>query len=992
MRDMEEVASPLAFAAVMGKAAGVPPLAAKAENLRCRVTCNDWNTEHLSQPLRQTLRKEHPKTRQLPPDANGTTTASPSPRLPQVPEASAVEASLNRQSPSCGSLSAIEASLASICSGGTQSSTQSTRGEERFHAERLQPVLGNDKPPGVVAEHVASAGWRKRASRPPDQDRGDHGMCELAEQWDPAHVGVPRCTAAGDWRDHGDSMEQGPDAPLSAAQQEQEGEARLKAYAKELLAVLQSQPQLAAGALRAPGFSGGTGSRPAPTGSSGHSNACRLIPGPTGVPVAPSQSALAPAARESAVPSVRPSVSSTGAHLGEHSLSGQDCRHLSPTTVVGQPPPSAGAARDQDQAEAAQANLVGAGPSMSQLMPAGANGRVSPVAAAHAKETGVATPVFYPERQSPANLLCRTERAGLAWGIEPPRTASFAGANVLRGDRLALESSECLPAEGRSCASDPGLGRVSLGHATQLALLRGLASGGTSSSSSSISISGSGMAATMWAPHLLARDILAAPHGVLRMELQRALTSMEPLLTPAALSLTVEALALAPPLPLPAAAPPSRSCMEEVHAAAEQQSAKVRRMLSPVPPAGGSPEPGAGPAAAPSSGALFSQLWALGEAVEHCSQSEVMRLSRDLAAAASPVGAPMERLAHYVLLSLERRLRGCRASEFIDWPHSSEEEYTSFLRFASREPTLPFGFSSLAAGVLDAAAGQDRVHIIDFACWAGQWPRVIKSLARQSRPCTRLKFTAVTAPPGHPLSLGPVANASGLHSELLAACKLNCISLQFQAIVCTPEDLQASSVQLEAGDAVIMNLSGRLTAIANACVVLPHPRDAALRTILQIQPRAVLMLEWDINQQEPAFLVRYQQALQYFKNIFDSHDSIAPRNDVGRCEFERRVQFRPMLNLLACEAQERVVCSEGLQQLQSRMARIGFAPRPFTRTAEKRILDAAKGFQAGFSIKSDDFNGCSLKWGGMSVISASAWQPKVSPSVHAMANESDFAL
>lgn len=99
---------------------------------------------------------------------------------------------------------------------------------------------------------------------------------------------------------------------------------------------------------------------------------------------------------------------------------------------------------------------------------------------------------------------------------------------------------------------------------------------------------------------------------------------------------------------------------------------------------------------------------------------------------------------------------------------------------------MQFCYTTMACAIHEAIENESRIHIVDFALWAGQWPLVIRQLA-SSRPPTqriRLKFTAIVAPPGHASGAGPVLSAPALCAELTAACAASNVELIFQ--VTTP--------------------------------------------------------------------------------------------------------------------------------------------------------------------------------------------------------------
>ncbi|CAI5519852.1 unnamed protein product [Closterium sp. Naga37s-1] len=111
-----------------------------------------------------------------------------------------------------------------------------------------------------------------------------------------------------------------------------------------------------------------------------------------------------------------------------------------------------------------------------------------------------------------------------------------------------------------------------------------------------------------------------------------------------------------------------------------------------------------------------------------------------------------------------------------------------------------------------------------------------------------------------------------------------------------------------------------------------------------LRPKVVTVVEQYSNHSSPFFLARFYEAL--YAALFESIDASLPRNEVARRVFEEQVLGRAIVNLVACEGQERVERQEPLEQWQQRMLRAGFKPRGVGAIGAVAAEDAQGGVQA----------------------------------------------
>ncbi|CAI5465118.1 unnamed protein product [Closterium sp. Yama58-4] len=421
---------------------------------------------------------------------------------------------------------------------------------------------------------------------------------------------------------------------------------------------------------------------------------------------------------------------------------------------------------------------------------------------------------------------------------------------------------------------------------------------------------------------------------------------------------------------------------------------------------------------------LRARLLRLAEAVATSEQGEMAALTRVLRADATPHGTPMQRVVHYLLGALGKRASGSLGEEYVVEPLQTAEEEALILAFAARNPLMQHCYTTMACGIVDAVEHDPRVHIVDFAMWGGQWPVVIRQLAasaarRRRESCTHgctaagaadpygasssgsrssgnsnsngsgacptctgslplhIRYTAIEPPPGHPWGAGPKIPIPFLQAEVCGAAAECGVALSFHRVEARPETLRPLMLGIERGEAVVVNCAGRLANLADSTVLRSSPKDTALSTILQLAPKVVTIVEWDANHRQPFFLHRFRDCLDFFSNVFHSHEHLASRASFGRRGFEERVLAREMINLVACEGLQRLVRAETLDQLHERMQRVGFAPKAFSRRSMAALGQMLAPYSKGFSVVSHPLGGVQLLWQGKSMLGASFWQPAV---------------
>ena len=119
-------------------------------------------------------------------------------------------------------------------------------------------------------------------------------------------------------------------------------------------------------------------------------------------------------------------------------------------------------------------------------------------------------------------------------------------------------------------------------------------------------------------------------------------------------------------------------------------------------------------------------------------------------------------------------------------------------------------------------------------------------------------------------------------------------------------------------------------------------RSAVLRTIRALNPKIVTIVEQTTNQSSPFFLSRFYEALHYYTTMFESIGDSMPEDSNERRIFEQQVLGKAIVNVVACEGQERTERQEPLDQWERRVRTAGFVASPITQVVMQTVYALLK--------------------------------------------------
>ncbi|KAJ7526209.1 hypothetical protein O6H91_17G088000 [Diphasiastrum complanatum] len=365
---------------------------------------------------------------------------------------------------------------------------------------------------------------------------------------------------------------------------------------------------------------------------------------------------------------------------------------------------------------------------------------------------------------------------------------------------------------------------------------------------------------------------------------------------------------------------------------------------------------------------LVQLLVAAAEAVACRDKSQANICLQELKLMVSPYGDSMQRLTYYFVEALTARsqglespyLRPLRVHRFVVDERLKQEAFQLVYQLC---PYISFGHYAANRSILEAFDGEAFVHIVDLGMTSGlQWPSLLQALAsRTGVPPRLVRITAIG-------SSSPALVEVGESLGKIAA-SLN-LPFKFRTVTDSVENLQKSTLDINQGEAVAINSIFQLHSVVKESRI---SLKSVLKSIYDLSPKVLTVVEQDAWHNGPFFLGRYMEALHYYAAIFDSMDAILPRSSPERVKMEQFYFAQEIMNIISCEGPDRVERHERSDQWRRRLSRAGFHSKPL------RVLNEARkcltmSFQCeGYTLVEE--KGCIvLGWKGKPIVSASTWR------------------
>lgn len=336
-------------------------------------------------------------------------------------------------------------------------------------------------------------------------------------------------------------------------------------------------------------------------------------------------------------------------------------------------------------------------------------------------------------------------------------------------------------------------------------------------------------------------------------------------------------------------------------------------------------------------------------------------------------GDPMERLAAYMVEGLAARIassgKGLYKALNCKEPPSTDNLSAMQILFEVC-PYFKFGFMAANGAICEAFKDEQKVHILDFEIGQGsQYISLIKALAERPGGPPHLRMTGVDDPESVRHVVGGL-NVVGMRLEQYAESVG--VSLQFISISEKVGDVQPWMLKTNPDETLAVNFAFLLHHMPDESVSTKNPRDRLLRMVKSLNPKVVTVVEQEVNTNTAPFLPRFMEALNYYSSVFESLDATLPRDSRDRMNVEKQCLARDIVNIIACEGEERIERYEVAGKWRARMTMAGFNVYPLSANVKDTVKSLLQQYCNSYKTK-EEVGAMYFGWLDRILIAASAW-------------------
>ncbi|MCD7455890.1 hypothetical protein HAX54_030041 [Datura stramonium] len=340
----------------------------------------------------------------------------------------------------------------------------------------------------------------------------------------------------------------------------------------------------------------------------------------------------------------------------------------------------------------------------------------------------------------------------------------------------------------------------------------------------------------------------------------------------------------------------------------------------------------------------------------------------------SPTGDGMQRLAHYFANGLEARMAGSGTQIYtalISMPTSAADVLKAYQLFLAACPFKKLSNFFSNKTIMNLAETASTVHIIDFGIMYGfQWPCFIQRLSCRPGGPPKLRITGIDFPnPG----FRPAERVEETGRRLADYAESFNVPFEFIAIAQKWETIKVEDLKIQKGEVLVVNSLYRFRNLLDETVVVNSPRDIVLNLIRKLNPDVYIQGIVNGAYNAPFFITRFREALFHYSSVFDMLEANIPREIPERLLVEKLIFGREAMNVVACEAAERIERPETYKQWHVRNIRAGFRQLPLNEEILTMAKDRVKAYHKDFVI---DVDGHWLLqgWKGRIIFALSTWK------------------
>ncbi|XP_072956343.1 chitin-inducible gibberellin-responsive protein 1-like [Typha angustifolia] len=336
-------------------------------------------------------------------------------------------------------------------------------------------------------------------------------------------------------------------------------------------------------------------------------------------------------------------------------------------------------------------------------------------------------------------------------------------------------------------------------------------------------------------------------------------------------------------------------------------------------------------------------------------------------------GEPIQRLGAYMLEGLvaRRRSSGTNIYRALKCREPQSKELLSYMRILYDIcPYFKFGYMAANGAIADALRNEDKIHIIDFQIAQGtQWVTLIQALAARPGGPPHVRITGIDDP------VLEYARGEGLQlvgDKLSDMSRKFNIPLEFHPLPVYGPQVTREMLNIRPGEALAVNFTLHLHHTPDESVDVNNPRDGLLRMVKGLSPKVTTLVEQESNTNTTPFLTRFSETFDYYYAMFESIDVTMPRDNKERISVEQHCLAKDIVNIIACEGNERVERHELLGKWRSRLSMAGFKPYPLSSYVNS-VIKTLLGYYSDNYRLVEKNGALLLGWKNRDLISASAW-------------------
>ncbi|XP_071691849.1 scarecrow-like transcription factor PAT1 [Rutidosis leptorrhynchoides] len=333
-------------------------------------------------------------------------------------------------------------------------------------------------------------------------------------------------------------------------------------------------------------------------------------------------------------------------------------------------------------------------------------------------------------------------------------------------------------------------------------------------------------------------------------------------------------------------------------------------------------------------------------------------------------GEPIQRLGAYMLEGLVARM-SLSGSSICKEPANDDllSSYSNILYEVC--PYFKFGYMSANGAIAEAMKDENRVHIIDFQIGQGsQWVPLIQAFAARRGGPPSIRITAFDDTTSAHVRGGRLHTVGQRLSRL---AKYFNVPFEFHSVAVSVSEAGIGHFGTRPGEALAVNFAFVLHRMEDESVSTNNHRDRILRLVKSMKPKVVTLVEQESNTNTAPFYPRFVEALDYYNAMFESMDVSLPREHKGRINVEQHCLAKAVVNIIACEGNERVERHELLGKWKLRFMMAGFSPYPLSSLVNGTIKTLMNKYSERYRLQERD-GALYLGWMNRDLVASCAWK------------------